>query len=608
MSRRPPRNRDHLLAVMVGVVVIAALYFAKTILIPLALAILLTFILSPLVHLLERAHLGRVFSSVLVILLAVAAVGAAGWAITSQLASVLQQLPDYQQNILDKVQDLRGAPAEAIGKAASTVDEVKQRLAAPPAPDTLAPTERRKAPAPKEPVPVRLVKSPSLPLDSLQSALGMVTSAGLVMIFTLFMLIWREDLRNRVISLVGTGHLRTATEAMDDAAERVSRYLRMQLLVNACYGTIIGAGLHFIGLPGALLWGAIAGILRFVPYLGPPLGGIGPVLLSLAIFPGWHGAFYTLGMYVAIEISTSQFVEPILYGEHTGLSAVAVLVAAVFWTSLWGPIGLLLSTPLTVCLTVIGRRVPQLSFLHTLLGDKPVLSPETHFYQRMLAMDSREAREVLETRLKDHSLAEVYESVLVPALELAEQDRHNHALDQATEKFIFQNTKEIIEEVDLTSNHRQQENSSKESRQRAPLRVVSVPARDESDEIIGIMLAQLLRRAGYAADAVSLGSTNQIMAEIRELRPDIVCISALPPFAISHAHLLYNRLRTQWPQLKVFVGLWNFTGDLGVALKRMGMTEGGTILTSLSQVVKTVALASEVSEREAETHSRAGAR
>lgn len=602
MSRRPTRERDILLTAVVAILTIATLYFAREILIPIAIAVLVAFVLAPLAQLVERAHLGRVFSSVLVVFLAIAAVVVLGWTVTKQLAAVVEQVPDYQQNISDKIDALQGTPGQALGKAASTVSELKDRLTSSPENGSAVSNKRpRKQPAAKPPLQVTLVKTPSLPQDSLQNALRFLLGAALVFVFALFVIIRREDVRNRFLSLVGTGNLHAATEAMDDAAARVSRYLRLQLVINTCYGIVIGIGLHFIGLPGALLWGVIAGIMRFLPYIGPPLGGIGPVLLSLAIFPGWHAAVFTLALYVCVELTVSQFIEPTLYGERTGLSPLAVLVAAVFWTALWGPLGLIVSTPLTTCLLVLGRRVPRLAFLHKLLGDEPVLTPDAHFYQRMLAMDSQEAREVLEASLQNHSLEEVYESVLIPALELAEQDRHNDVLDDFTEKFIYENTKELVEEIYESRNHvdetaGQPETGESKALARedvAHLCVVCVPARDEADDIIAIMLAHTLQRAGYEADSVSFSAPSDVLRELDKMKPDIACISALPPFAIAHARLLYRSLHARWPELRVIVGLWNFSGDLRLALNRIGIKDEGSVLTSLSQVVQTVAVASE---------------
>lgn len=605
MSRRATREQDTLLTAVVAILTIATLYFAREILIPIAIAVLLAFVLAPLAQLVERAHLGRVFSSVLVVFLAIAAVVILGWTVTKQLTTVVEQIPDYQQNISDKIDLLRGAPAQALGKAANTMNELKDRLTSSPENGSANPASdnkrSRKQPAAKPPVQVTLVKTPSLPQDSLQNALHFLLGAALVFVFTLFVIIRREDVRNRFLSLVGTGNLHAATDAMDDAAARVSRYLRLQLVINTCYGIVIGIGLHFIGLPGALLWGAIAGIIRFLPYIGPPLGGIGPVLLSLAIFPGWHTAVFTLALYVCVELTVSQFIEPMLYGERTGLSPLAVLVAAVFWTALWGPLGLIVSTPLTTCLLVLGRRVPRLAFLHKLLGDEPVLTPDAHFYQRMLAMDSQEAREVLEANLQNHSLEEVYESVLMPALQLAEQDRHNDVLDDFTERFIYENTKELVEEIYESRSHADEEAGNPETAESrvpsqdkaASLHVVCVPARDEADEIIAIMLAHTLQRAGYEADSVSFSAPSDVLRELDKVKPDIACISALPPFAIAHARLLYRSLHARWPELRIIVGLWNFSGDLRLALNRIGIKDEGSVLTSLSQVVQTVAVASE---------------
>lgn len=604
-----------MLTAVVAVLTIATLYFAREILIPIALAMLLAFVLAPLAHLLERARLGRVFSSLLVVFLAVAVIVVLGWTVAKQITTVVQQIPNYQQNISDKIDLLRGAPAQALEKAANTVNEVRERLSSPPGDGSVNSAVSnnlpRKQAAAKPPVRVALVKTPSLPPDSLQNALRFLLGALLVFVFTLFVIIRREDVRNRFLSLVGTGHLHAATDAMDDAAARVSRYLRIQLIVNTCYGAVIGIGLHFIGLPGALLWGVIAGIMRFLPYLGPPLGGIGPVVLSMAIFPGWHASALTLALYVGVEVTVSQFIEPMLYGERTGLSPVAVLLAAVFWTALWGPLGLIVSTPLTACLLVLGRRVPRLAFLHKLLGDEPVLTPDAHFYQRMLAMDSQEAREVLEANLQDHSLEEVYESVLIPALELAEQDRHNNALDEFTERFIYENTKELVEEIYESRNHADEaagHPEAGESRARpretaARLHVACVPARDEADEIIAIMLAHTLQRAGYEAYTVSFSAPSDVLRELDKLKPDIACISALPPFAIAHARFLYRSLHKLWPELRIIVGLWNFSGDLKLALNRIGMKNDGSVLTSLSQVVQTVAVASEFANQK--EHTRA---
>src|SRR6202171_1628101 len=261
------------------------------------------------------------------------------------------------------------------------------------------------------------------------------------------MLAGREDLRNRLIGLVGHGHLDLMTQALDDAGARVSRYLLLQLVINACFGAVIGLGLYFIGIPNAMLWGVVSALLRFLPYVGLPLSAVLPILLSLAIFPTWTGPVATIGLYVIVEMLVGNFLEPLIYGAHTGISSFAILFAAIFWTLIWGPIGLLLSTPLTVCLVVLGRHVPALSFLNIMLGDQPVLPPEAHYYQRLLASDQAEAKEVLEDYLKTHSLEDLYDSFLIPALALAEQARHHADLAKTPDQFICKRLKKLIVEL-----------------------------------------------------------------------------------------------------------------------------------------------------------------
>ncbi len=444
---------------------------------------------------------------------------------------------------------------------------------------------------------MQVISPPSLPLESMQSVLGLLARALIVVVFTIFMLIRREDLRNRLISLIGHGHIHLITQTLDEASSRVSKYLLMQFLVNIGYGIFIGMGLYFIGLPGALLWGVIVGILRFLPYIGPPLGGIMPLLLSMAVFDGWSKPLMVLGLFVITELGVSNLIEPMLYGAHTGISSLAILMAAVFWTAIWGPIGLVVSTPLTVCLLVVGRHVPQLRFLHILLGDEPPLTPESRFYQRLLAMDHEEAREVLQKCLKEMSLEELYENVLIPALGMAEQDRHQNLLQDENEKFISQSTRELIDELWEPRNgegqHDSQGNGSLEIAPRAgathparPLNVLCVPARDEADEIVGTMLAQLLQEAGHRAECLEVESAERMIAQISRAKPDVVCISALPPFAIPAVRALYGRMHAQNPNQKVLVGLWHFSGDAAKLGRRLALKEDSRAFTTLAELVR----------------------
>jgi len=600
MLARPSASKDlfHLFVVVATVVAIVTLYFARIVLIPFALALLFTFILTPVVKILERIHFGRIPSALLVVLLSVGACGGVGWTVAKQFAQVVNELPNYRANIRTKLTSLHWSSHHALDNASQTMTEISKDLAAPPAPrsgdSTLTqPTLIRPVPQPR-PVPVEVVRSPVLPLESMQDVLELLASALIVLVFTIFMLIRREDLRNRLISLAGSGNLHVVTQTLDDASARVSRYLLLQFVVNTCYGIFIGVGLHFIGLPGALLWGVIIGTLRLLPYIGPPLGGIMPLLLSLAVFDGWTRPLIVLGLFVFTELLVSNLIEPLLYGIHTGISSLAILVAAIFWTAIWGPIGLVLSTPLTVCLLVVGRHVPRLRFLQILLGDESPMTPDSRFYQRLLAMDHDEARKVLENYLEGKTLEELYDSVLIPALSLAEQDRHQNRLEDAHQKFIGQSTRELIDEfweprgaelhAALEDGDAGESASADSSRAAQPYKVLCLPARDEADEMVGIMLAQVLEIAGHRAQCVALATEGEVLAHVKQEKPDVVCISALPPFAIPHARTLYAKLRAQDSQLRILVGLWNFSEDPAKVSRRLGLGEGAHAFSTLAEL------------------------
>jgi predicted PurR-regulated permease PerM len=601
----PSRDLFRLLAVVVAVAAIAALYFARIVLIPFALALLFTFILTPVVRILERVHLRRIPSTLLVVVLSVAACGAVGWMVAKQLSEVVNQLPAYKSNIKARLGSLHWPANQSLDSASETITEISKDLAASPIAShptstAAAPSSAARSASPSRPVPVEVVKTPALPLESVQSVLGLLGSAVIVLVFTIFMLIRREDLRNRLISLAGEGHLHLVTQTLDDASARVSKYLLLQFVVNTCYGIFIGACLHFIGVPGALLWGVLAGVLRFLPYIGPPLGGMMPLLLSLAVFHGWTQPLLTLALFIVTELIVSNFMEPMLYGIHTGISSLAILVAAIFWTAIWGPIGLVLSTPLTVCLLVAGRHVPRLRFLHILLGDEPVLTPSSRFYQRLLAMDHDDARQVLEHHLEGQTLEDLYDSVLIPALSLAEHDRHQDRLDDASQKFICQSTRELIEE--LWEPRGEDAASANESgaaaepaaiyltqparaRTAPALNILCLPARDEADELVATMLAQVLERAGHRAQCIPVDAAAEMLAQIRAAHPDVVCISALPPFAVPHVRSLYAKLRAQEPDLRILVGLWHFSGDPSKISRRLGLTGGSQTFSTLGEFI-----------------------
>jgi len=347
-----------ILALLIGAAVIVVLYFARQVLVPFALAVLFAFLLSPVVNLLERWRLPRVLAIGLVLVVSCAAIGAVVWMVTDQLVDVMNQLPHYKANIASKIQSIRPMQGGSFSRVTTTLADITKQLSMP---------AKHAAP-----VPVEIVTSSSIAAirDLLGPLFGRLATSAIVIVFTFFMLLKREDLRHRLFGLVGQTQIRPVTEALDDASSRVSRYLLMQLITNSMFAILVALGLYWIGIPNALVWGALAGLLRFVPYVGVWIAAAMPVLLALAVFDGWAHSLEAFGLFLILELTVSNFFEPWLYGAHTGISSLAILVAAVFWAILWGPIGLFLSTPLTVCLVVLGRHIPHLEFLSVLMGDE----------------------------------------------------------------------------------------------------------------------------------------------------------------------------------------------------------------------------------------------
>jgi predicted PurR-regulated permease PerM len=590
---------------MVLVVSIAALYFARDILIPLAFALTLTFLLTPVVALLERLRMGRVVAVLLTVVASIVVACGAGWIIANQLVDVANQLPLYRQNIHAKIEAFHLPAQGQLGRATASLQEIGRELAGQQAPSKAPPAtgQSRKRPI----TPPAVTGPPPLPVQVMQPEtntwtdlrdwgtplVAPVTRAGMVVIFTIFMLFKSEDLRNRLVRLVGLGKMNLTTQALDDASGRVSRYLLMQFLVNASFGMLFGLGLYWIGVPNAALWGVLAGLMRIVPYVGTLFAATLPIALSLAVFDGWLRPLLVFLLVAGLELIVANFVEPWLYGAHVGISSLALLVTSVFWAVLWGPAGLILSTPLTVCVVVLGRYVPHLSFLHILLGDEPVLAPEAQIYQRLLAMDQFEARTVIDQFLKGRSLIELYDSLLIPALSMAEQDRHKGAIDAAREEFLFLSINELIVEFS------EYQPSNGPSLDAAPDadgaehrdgRILCLSAHDRADEVTAAMLAQLLEQKGFATLSFPSDgpSPNELLALIETRQSDVVCISALPPYAFAPAQAMCKQIRERFPKLKVMVCVWGFAGDAQKAKARFERTQPDRLSTSLAQAVEHV--------------------
>jgi predicted PurR-regulated permease PerM len=581
------------LLTLVGiVVVIAGLYLGRQVLIPFALAVVLAFLLAPIVGLLEKCHFGRVPSVLSVLVLSFVLMTAVGWGVTNQLMAILDHLADYKTNIHDKIAALRAPGNGGLGKATATVNDLSRELSAA---SESAEDNKIGRNAGKQPIAVQVAAPPRDAAEYLRDVAGPLTgileTCGIVVIFTLFILLKREDLRNRLLRLAGSDQLNVMTEALDEASQRLGRYLLLQFVVNAAYGLLFGLGVYFIKIPHPLLWGVFGSLLRFVPYIGAPVAAALPMGMALAVFPGWSQVVLTFALFLFLELTITNFIEPWLYGTHTGVSSLAILVAAIFWAMLWGPVGLILSTPLTLCLILMGRYIPQLNFLDILLGDEPVLSPQAHFYQRLLALDDEEARDIADKYLKENPIGNLYDSVLIPALSLAEKDRHMNVLDETRTKFIHQSTRELIEELYEGSQNAPIPGSDDSSAPPMAIqspsgpRVVCIPARDEADEIVGTMVMHLLRRAGYDAEALPIAAVSTMLEQLEQLHPDVVCVSALPPFAAMQAKSLCKRLRQRCPKVKILLGLWEFPGGVAKAQERIGLSCVDLIGTSLAQIV-----------------------
>jgi predicted PurR-regulated permease PerM len=586
--------------------VIAVLYFGRPILIPVALALTLNFLLAPAVIYLHRFRIRRVPAVIIVVAIAGSLVGGVGWVVAKQLVRIADELPNYRENLHLKITSLHGPSVSPVGRAIRGVREVGQELYANPAPPPATPAPPAPAdppssrdtpkfaapvpssPAPASPLPVTVVQPERGIPDLLNAMVPVVKPLGegvFVLVLTVYMLIKREDLRNRLLLLAGMGRLNLVTQALDDAARRISRFLSMNFLVNAGYAALFGLGLSAIGIPNATLWGVLAGTLRFVPYIGTSIGVLLPFVFALGVFPHWGPGLVVLALFALLEFSISNFFEPWLYGSHTGISTLALLVMAVFWTMLWGWPGLVLSTPLTVCLIVMGLHLPEMSFLHILLGDDAQLAPEAQFYERLLAMDQPEARRIADSYLENHPLGAFYDTLMLPALSLAERDRHKGALDEIRANFVFQCANELIAELSDFSLLEQQSNAARAQPDAGRFfPVICISTQDQADEIAATMLAQLLEQAGNRTlQLPSRALSDEILSRLAEETDTVLCISALPPFAFADTRSLCQRIRHRLPKNRIIVGMWDPTIETERIRERLTSCRPDQVVTNLAE-------------------------
>jgi predicted PurR-regulated permease PerM len=530
------------------VLVVASLYWARSVMLPLALAALFAFVLTPAVAWLERHHLGRLPAVLTVSLVVFALLVGLGYLLTSQAGQLARELQQdkYQANIQRKIDSLPQPVAEPLRALLPTPAGAAGKIE----------QEREKAlgtaPSPRNGAGLEWLK------DFLSPAAEGLAASVLVVVLAMFMLVKREDLRDRLIRLFGRGHLTATTRALDEAAQRISRYLFMLSLVNLSCGLVLSAGFYFLGVPFFLLWGLVIGTLRFIPYIGVWVGALFPILLSAATAPDWYHPLGVVGLILAVELFISNLVEPVLYGRTMGVSEVALLVAAAFWAWLWGPIGLVVAVPMTVCLAVLGKYVPPLEFLAVLLKDEPVLPAPVRYYQRLLAHDDDEAGDLVEEYLRDHAWDAVYDEVLLPALLMAQRDEDRGELEEDDKEAVYQTTRDVLDDLVF----RQQQISTiaatpaGEAPPERPRTVLGFgcPAHDEADELALHMLAQLLEPGGCRLEVFSPKSlVAEIIQRAGEEHPAFVVLASLPPRGVALTRSLCKRLHARYPELKIFV-------------------------------------------------------
>jgi predicted PurR-regulated permease PerM len=576
---------------ILAVIIILTLYFGREIIIPIALAILLSFVLAPLVGLLQRIRVPRGLAVVSVVVIAFALIFAMGSLLASQLTQLAGDLPRYQLTITEKIQSFRSTTAGrgTLERASGMLKDLSKELDKPKdAVSALGAGTSSKSTAPLTPVPVEVRQPDPGALESLQSLISPLlhplATTGIIVIFVIFILLQREDLRNRLIRLAGSHDLQRTTAALDDAAARLSRLFLIQLLLNGTFGIIVGVGLRLIGVPSAILWGILAAVLRFVPYIGAAIAAAFPLVLAVAVDPTWTMLLWTLGLFLIVEPVLGHVIEPMIYGHSTGLSPVAVVASATFWTALWGPIGLVLATPLTVCLVVLGRHVERLEFLDVMFGDRPALSPPEIFYQRMLAGDPTEASEKAEEFLKERSLGSYYDEVALKGLQLAQADAERGALDhQRLTKIrdaVSEFTNNISEQeerplpkvasttdieatsaVETVAEDAPYENLPILSKGDLPLEwqgdypVLCVAGRSPLDEAAAMMLGQLATAHGLLArvEAAEALSTANIF-RLETIGVAVVCLVYLDASSPAHMRYSVRRLRRKLPKATIIMG------------------------------------------------------
>ncbi|WP_431301097.1 AI-2E family transporter [Tabrizicola sp. BL-A-41-H6] len=553
-------------------VVAGILHFGAAVFLPLAIATLISFALSPLVSVFRRRGIGRTLSVLLAVTIAFGILGTILFFMGGQLTLVIEQLPTFQSNIIAKLEALQSGdgPSGVLGRFVDMLARINEEISNALSANTGSAT----APGSGEPMPVAVVETQNIWQvinEIVLPVVAPIVTAGLVVVVVIFMLIERDELRDRFIRLVGSNDLHRTTEILEDAGSRVATYLLIQLLVNTIYAVPVGLGLWIIGVPNPSLWAMMTLVLRFVPYLGSIMAAAIPLFLAFAVSPDWSMVLWTVALFATVELVTSNVVEPWIYGSRTGLSPLAIIIAAIVWTSVWGPMGLILSTPLTVCLVVLGRYLPQFEVFDILFGDEPVLRAHTRLYQWLLIGDMVEATSHAEEELEESHLSDYYRDVGIPALLLAQADYDRGVLSEVQEERIALSAREFITVLEpLVADHLAFDRDGPVSDQ-LPTEVVNAlvsGGRSRLDEVAAGMFGQALAAEGAAVTVVPRGKLNHIATNVPEAATaKVVILSYLDPSPARASLLIIRRLKRALPQLRVGVVIWQMPS---------GMTDDGS--------------------------------
>lgn len=551
--------------------ILLTIYFAQTIVIPLTIAALLTFLFSPLVTGLEK-WIGRVASILLVVIVAFLMMGFFGYVFAKQLVLFGSDFQNYYEIIQTKFHAFQFPEG---GFLKSLKNDITDLLGNTKAVETATQTP---------PVEIKLIDLSSHFTKVVETLFGsffnIVWMAGIILLLVIFMLLNREDIRGRVIKLIGQSRISSTTSAMNDASERVFRYLFRLFIVNLGFGIFVSIGLYLIGVPNAVLWGCFAAILRFIPYLGPWIAAILPIALSFIITSTWSIPLLTISFFIILEIITANFIEPFYYGIGTGVSSFALIVAAIFWTWLWGPIGLLLSTPLTVCLVVIGQHATNMNFLRVLLSQEQALTPSEECYHRLLSFNPSESMDVIESYLQKNSVISLYDSVLIPIITQTERDFHQELIDGEKKEEVYQSIREIIQFISMS------EQKEMSSTVKPKEKILCLPARTIRDELGVSILAQLLVMESFDAQHTARLTISGIFEFVEKENPDIVCIGVVAPYVLSETRFICTKLHQLKPKLPLIIsllGLSEVDSQITAKLYSAGATK---IVFTLSQAVK----------------------